>query len=168
MLKDLETVETSVMSVDPLIAKQKEDVAKMRASLLASENNAQNPIVAMNNITVLRVYHQINRIIRYLELMDKLEEKMYESISLTVDNAPSADPSTWVMLLEIQEKLQRSMIDSHKLLEPYLNVKALNISDFIVEPETTTVSGVELLDKPSRDKLRLSAQKVLELIDETA
>ena len=72
----VKTVDGSIQSIDPLISKQKEDVAKMRASLLCCNDDPYAATQAMKSITVLRVYHQMSRIIRYLEMMDKIEDKL--------------------------------------------------------------------------------------------
>ena len=84
-MDNLETV-GGIESIDPLYTKQREDVAKMRASLLACSSNPSMTKVALRNISILRVYHQVNRIIRYLDMMDKLEEKLYKSIDYTIEN----------------------------------------------------------------------------------
>lgn len=160
---DLETVETSVLHKDPLLMKQKEDVAKMRASLLCCSDDPYSATAAIQNITVLRIYHQVSRIIKYLEMMDKLEDKLYESMEFAIDHMDPANTTTWMMLLSMQEKLQKSMIDSHKLLQPYLDVQELRIVDYI--PTTTSTNDASsVIPRESRDKLRSSAQKVLQLI----
>ena len=161
-MSNIETVDASVISQDPLISKQKEDVAKMRASLLCCSEDMYAAGQAMRNITVLRVYHQMNRIIRYLEMMDKIEMKLYESIDASIDMMNPDEPSTWMALLTIQEKLQKNLIESHKLLEPYLNGDVFNIESIaptVIEQSETNVAGV--LTKESRETLRVSAQKVL-------
>ena len=99
---------------DPLYDRQKQDVAKMRASLLSFDgNDPMSARMALQNITIMRVYHQISRIIRYTEMMDKIEDKLYESIECSLDAMDSANPSTWLALLGVQEKLQKAMIESH-------------------------------------------------------
>lgn len=165
-MKDLETVEnSSVLVPDPLIAKQKEDVARMRASLLCCSDDPHTATQAMKNITVLRVYHQISRIIRYLEMMDKIEAKLYESIDATLDRMDPNNTTSWMMLLNLQERLQSNLIDSHKLLQPYLNVQEFSIEDLAptVTPSPTG-DGTSILSRESRDRLRSSAQQVLEIL----
>ena len=103
---DFKTVEDSVRIHDPLLRKQKEDVAKMRASLLSCSDDPTSSTTALKNITVLRVYHQISRIIRYLEMMDKIEDKLYESIDYQLDNLNTSNPVTWMQLLTLQERMQ--------------------------------------------------------------
>lgn len=162
MMADFKTVEGQSAFSDPLLKKQNEDVAKMRASLLACSDNPETATYAIKNITMLRVYHQIGRIIRYLEMMDRIEEKLYQSIDYAIESAPVENPTTWMMLMNIQERLQRAMLDSHKLLQPYLNVEEFGIADLVVSAQPVGTSSAEsLLSKDSRDKLRLSAQQVL-------
>ena len=99
-MADFETVEGSVdvdSTVDPLYSKQKEGVARMRTSLLAFDGSSGSARQALNNITVLRMYHQVARVIRYIEMMDKIEDKMYQAIDRTVDNANPNTPGTWMM-----------------------------------------------------------------------
>ena len=165
-MSNIETVSTSTQSIDPLIRKQKEDVAKMRASLLCCNDDIYSAAQAMKNITVLRVYHQMNRIIRYLEMMDKIEEKLYASIDVSLNVMDETEPSTWMALLTIQEKLQKNLIDSHKLLEPYITEGVFNIESLaptVIEQAETNVAGV--LTKESRETLRISAQQVLAALD---
>ena len=141
--------------------RQREDVAKMRTSLLACHDDSAMPTrLAIQKITVLRVYHQVSRIIRYLEIMDKLEDKLYESIDYEIDNADITDSETWAKLIMIQEKLQKSMIESHKMLQPYLDLTEFSVVDLTQDDAQT--AGTELTMSPEkRDNLRLAAQSVL-------
>ena len=162
---DLKTFEdsdntVSFDSVDQLCAKQKEDVAKMRASLLACSDSPISAKQASNNITILRVYHQISRIIRYTEMCDKIEDKIYQSLDSTLASSDADDPKTWSMLLTAQERLQNLLINSHKLLEPYLNLK--NFTDIeVTSTEDSRSSDAMNLDAAAREKIRTNAQKVL-------
>lgn len=168
-MDDSKTVRSDDISVvtleDPLYSKQKEDVARMRTSLLSCTGDPMSVKTALHNITVMRVYHQITRIIRYTEVMDKLENKLYEAIEHSVENFDASNPSTWIALLGIQEKLQKSMIESHKLLQPYLDLENLTFLDEVghhiqKDDENTSFANM-ILDQDSRDKLRTSAQAVL-------
>lgn len=167
-MTDLKTVgdaqPDNIVISDPLIRQQKEDVARMRTSLLAVEANPELASTAIRNITVLRVYHQIARIIKYIELMDKLEDKLYESIEMTIDKANAANPSTWMTLLNIQERLQRTMQESHKLLQPYLDIQEYTYTD-LTQGTSQVSSDMTLMDKSSRDKLRDSARQVLAALE---
>ncbi len=147
-----------------LMLSQRNDTDDMRNTLLAF--NRSDPGAArkaLQNITVLRVYHQVTRIVRYTEMMDKLEDKLYQSIDAQIDNSDPDDPETWRTLITLQTRLQENMIQSHKLLEPYLNFEALNFTE--IAPEANVVeSDAMILDKDSREKLRTSAQQVLQAL----
>ena len=151
--------------VDPLLTRQKQDIMAMRNALMSCDTTSANSVkAAMNNILVMRVYHQISRIIKYTEQMDKIEAKLYQAIDVSMETMLDSDPRTWVMLLNIQERLQKIMIDSHKLLEPYLNMD--NLTYVEVTPEASSDSFAKsLLDQDSREKLRSSAQAILAALD---
>ena len=147
---------------DPLISKQKEDVSKMRASLLACSDDSNLIRNSIKNITVLRIYHQLSRVIRYLDMMDKLESKMYEALDNTIETSNAADPSTVLLLLQVQEKLQKNMIESQKLLQPLVDMQDsefLQIFDSIESCDATNNNS--LLNSNQREKIRNSAQAVL-------
>ena len=155
-------------SIDILYSKQREDVAKMRASLLVCSDDTVSSTKALQNITVLRVYHQVARIIRYLEMMDKIEDKLYESIDHRLDRIDTENPTSWMTLITIQEKLLKNMTESHKLLQPYLNVEEFSLQSLMpVSSSSSIESGAaSVLPKSSRDKLRQSAQQVLAALQE--
>lgn len=161
MMSNLKTVDGSAQILDPLYQKQKEGVAKMRTSLLACADDPVTSKRAIQNITTMRVYHQIARIIKYLEIMDKLEDKLYESIDASIDNANAQNPSTWMMLLTIQERLQKSMIESHKLLQPYLDIQEFSVVELTAADNTESDSSDNILNADSRDKIRAGAQAAL-------
>lgn len=164
-MDDSKTVRSDVLqTIDPLYEKQKEDVASMRTSLLSCNGNTRSSKIALQNITVLRVYHQISRIIRYTEMMDKIESKLYESIDNYLETTNSSNPSTWLMLLSIQEKLQKSMIESHKLLQPYLDMELFSTIE-IPEPDPNESFAAKIIDQDSRDKIRTSAQAVISALE---
>lgn len=162
-MADLETVEVGTMDIlDPLYQKQKEGVAKMRASLLACSDDPTIAKQAINNITVLRIYHQIARIIKYTEMCDKIEQKIYESLDKTIEHSNVNSPSTWMVLLDAQERLQKLLIESHKMLQPYLELQDQAIMDLTNQIDESANSPISVgLDAQSRDKLRVSAQAVL-------
>ena len=88
-MDDIKTVDSSEVVYDPVYQRQKEGVTKMRTSLLAC--TAENGVTIRNtldSITAMRIYHQMMRIIKYTELMDKLEDKLYRSIDNMLDNSP--------------------------------------------------------------------------------
>lgn len=167
-MKDLKTFEGDGDNtlLDPLYAKQREGVAKMRASLLTASNDPTLAKQAINNITILRIYHQIARIIKYTEMCDKIEQKIYDSLDRTMENMNEASSSTWMVLLEAQERLQKLLIDSHKMLQPYLELEEHSIAELTSSIETSTRQPISTgLNAESRDRLRLNAQNVLLQLD---
>lgn len=159
---DIKTVDDSRL-LDPLYQRQKEGVAKMRTSLLAyTEENGVSTRQALESITAMRVYHQLTRIVKYLELMDKLENKLYESIEYSIDNSSSSDPTTWAALLNIQAQLQKSMIESHKLIQPYLDIQDFGVVELAPQADTSTNNNTTFaMSSEARDSLRSKAQNVL-------
>lgn len=164
-MTDIETVDGGNNTISEFYGAQKQGVARMRASLLScSLDNFASCRLAINNITVMRIYHQVSRIIQYIELMDKLEDKMYSAIEETIERADASSPSTWAVLLNIQERLQKNMIESQKLLQPYLNADTFKIVETV--PQGSNNSPIaDILDMDSRERLRSSAQAVLAAID---
>ena len=162
----IETVDNSNIIENPIVAKQKEDVAKMRTSLLScSKENGVSTMRAIQDITVMRVYHQLTRIIRYTEMMDKLENKLYEAMDYQIDNADITHLGTLEMLMQIQANLQKSMIESHKLLQPYMDLQSFSVVDLMPtsEDEDNPITQ-KLITSESRDKIRYAAQNVIEIL----
>ena len=155
-MNDLKTVEGStIITTDPLSAKQREGVAKMRASLLACSEPELVP-ATIKQITTQRVIHQVARIIRYIDMMDKIEDALYASIDRTLENIDGTPgPMAMATLLTLQERLQTNMINSHKILEPYLTiVDQVDMMPEEIEPD-------EIYDRHTRDKVRSAAQLLL-------
>lgn len=147
---------------------QLRDVEDMRSQLLSIDRRDPGSArKALQNITVLRVYHQISRIIRYTELMDRIEDKMYQSIDAQLDQASPDDAEAWRVLINLQTRLQDNMIQSHKLLEPYLNLETLNFANMAPD-ETVVDADAMVLDKDSRERLRNSAQEVLQALQQNS
>ena len=150
-------------NIDPLYAKQREDVAKMRASLLAC--NEEDPLItksAIRNITILRIYHQLTRIIRYTELMDKLENKLYNSIDCVLSNYADNDVESIVMLTKLQTELQKNMIESSKLLAPYMDLINTDFIELVNQQSTVSSNPTSsTLNANERERIRNSAQAVL-------
>ena len=162
-MDEAKTVSSGMVDI---YAKQCEDVAAMRASLLAFDRT--DPLAAkkaMQNITILRVYHQLSRIVNYLDIMNKLEDKMYAAIDHTLDEMDEYDESTWLKLVQLQERLQRSMIASHDLLKPYLNFEEFGIVNEQEQINPEKSFATIITDQQSRDKIRDSAQQVLSLLE---
>ena len=165
---DIKTVDDSNnLIADSLYQKQKENISKMRTALLSfSDENGISTRQAIQGITAMRIYHQLVRIVKYLELMDKLEMKLYESIEYSIDNSDTSDPATWTALLTIQEKLQKSMIESHKLLQPYLDIQEFTIVDLTNQSNSSSTSTL-LMSSEDRDELRFKAQLMLNQLNES-
>lgn len=160
-MSDSKTVGVS-FSNNALRTIQNEDVSRMRTSLLScSVENPASLKTALNQITVLRIHHQISRIIKYLDLMDELEDKLYQSIEHTISVSDEANPSTWMMLLKIQERMQQLMIDSHKLLQPYLDLDMISITDLMPTTSEVETNNTILMSAESREKIRNNAQAAL-------
>lgn len=157
--------ETKTVSQDlDLFVDQANDVADMRNTLLSFNRTDPNAArKALQNITVLRIYHQVSRIIRYTDMMNKIEDKMYQSIDAQLDEMQPDDPEAWRTLVNLQSRLQENMIQSHKLLEPYLNFESLNFADIAPEPSVVDADA-QIFDRDSREKLRNSAQEVLQAL----
>ena len=165
-MDDIKTVDgTSLQRKDPLLEKQHADVQAMRTQMLNSMIDPSSTSRAIQNVTVLRVYHQVSRIIRYLDMMDKLEEKLYDAITIQIDNMDSTDPNTLITILAVQERLQKLLIDSHKLLQPYIEINNVLPTDLFVEESTKSGEDASVLSKNSRERLRVSAQQVLQVLE---
>ena len=163
-MDEAKTVSSGMIDI---YAKQCEDVASMRTSLLTFDRT--DPLAAkkaIQNITILRVYHQLERIVRYTDVMNKLEDKMYAAIDHSLDEMDEYDADTWLKLVQLQERLQRSMIASHDLLKPYLDFDAFAVVDSqpAVDPEKSFASIIT--DQNSRDKIRDSAVQVLAMLEQ--
>lgn len=164
---ELKTVEesgqldTTDTFVDPLLKEQKMQAEQMRSALLTcKKNDITSAKVALQNIAVLQVYHQVSRIIRYTELMDRLEDKLYDSIDMNLAEMDEADPNTMLVLLKVQSQLQESMVLSQKLLEPYMNI---NLEEIAPPRDITeeTSFGAAIIPKESRNVIRNGAQALL-------
>lgn len=167
--EDIVDVSTPSIGVDSLYAQQQDQIKHMRATMLSisNDNNPRSVKNAIQNITVLRIYHQISRIIRFTEQMDKIEDKLYESIDASMENMEDTDPRTWMSLLKIQDQLQKTMIESQKLLDPYLNSKVFESVEIPQDTTSEESFATKILDQSSREKIRQSAQQVLNILSET-
>lgn len=152
--------------LNPIDAKLKEDVEKMKTSLLACTD--ENGITAKGGMQLMiaaRVQHQMKRIIKYLELMDKLEAKLYAAVEQQIDALDPTRVYTISLLMDYQERLQKSMIESHKLLQPYLSIESFSSLDLTLtaaSSTTPTSSGIiDILPPESRDRLRTKAQAIV-------
>ena len=163
-IKTFDASGTSIISdtgMDPILRKQKEDVCKMRTALLSASADPRLTSNAIKQVTVLQVYHQLTRIIRYTELIDKLEEKLYSSIEYTIDTMDETSMLTWRTLISIQERLQKLIIESNKVFAPFLDMNAYVESVSSADNEVVPSKTIGL-DASKREKLRASARHVLE------
>ena len=164
----VETVDGQVSvennQTNPLTAVQKESISRMRGALLSlSVEDSTNVKATIQQVTVLRIYHQLIRIVKYLDMMDKLEDKLYQTIDIQLETMDMYDSATMQELIVVQTQLQKSMVESHKLLQPYLEIQNLPISELM--PDTTSDTVTSIIPETSREKLRLAAQTVLSELD---
>ena len=97
--------------------------------------------------------------------MDKIEAKLYESLDYTLQSMDAESPTSWLILMKMQNQLQDNMIESHKMLQPYLDM--LNSAENFVDVyEQEQIPDNSILSQDSRDRLRIAAQSVLENLDE--
>ncbi len=159
MEPEIKTVDT--LRHDPIASLKHEGVERMKAALLSSAlDDPYSVNAALRHVTILRVHHQITRIVQYLDIMDKLEDKLYDAISYELDTCLSGDFSTITRLLAIQEKLQKSIIESNKLLAPYIDMDQYPAFTDIAEP---VIEDSKVLNFPAaqRDAIRENAGAIL-------
>ena len=97
--------------------------------------------------------------IKFTEVMDALEDKLYDSMLVNISEMDSADPTTMMMLLKAQADLQTTMIQSQQLIKPYLD---MNILAMVPQPEMEdTPFGVSIISQESRNNIRTGAQALL-------
>ena len=166
MAGNTKTVGGSLISsddFDPINSVKRESIDRMRTALIsASLDDPLSAATAIRQVTIMRVYHQVSRIIQYLDLMDKLEEKLYDSIESELYNLDASDSNfaSITKLLAIQEKLQKSIVESNKLLAPYLDMDQYPAFNAI---EASTPVSAHILDVPAtqRNLLRENAGAIL-------
>lgn len=147
--------------IDPLTKQQRSHTDEMRSALLSCNfGDITSTTSALKYITLRRILHQVERIIKYTELMDRLEDKLYESIDQNLAQMDEFDPNTMMLLLKVQGQLQTSMIESQKLLQPYLD---MDISVYAppqdVTPEDSFMANI--IPQASRNTIRNGAQALL-------
>lgn len=147
--------------VNPLLREQQAQAAQMRDALLTcKKNDITSAKVALQNIAVLHVYHQVARIIRVLEVLDRLEDKLYASIDANLAQMDDFDPNTMISLVKMQGELIKNVTLSQNLLQPYTSIDL----DAIAPPrdinEETSFSAA-ILPKESRNAIRNGAQALL-------
>ena len=149
-----------------LYAAQCNDVEAMRKQILSfNQNDPAAARKAIQNVTLLRVYHQLKRIIRFTEMLDKLEDRIYQSIDAKLDNSDPDDDSMWLTLIPIQERLMKSMIESHKLLEPYLKMEQLSALEVPQTDDPAKSFTSMIMEQESRERIRTGVQSLLNVIN---
>lgn len=162
-ISNITTLDNNPKSADALTDQQQSDVSAMRSALLdCDRSDAASVSFALQSIFSMRVFHHLSRLVKYTEYIDKIEQKMYESMDRFMDNLDETDTSGWLVLMNAQEQLQKIMMNSQKLLEPYSNV-----SLYIPERPIEDSFGNGLLDQTERKKLRESAQLILDTLKES-
>lgn len=161
-LKTFEAEEDNVTHfVDPLTAKQKSHTDEMRSALLACNfGDITSTKSALQYVTLRRILHQVERIIKYTELMDRLEDKLYATIDQNLAEMDEFDPNTMMLLLKVQSQLQTSMIESQKLLQPYLEMDVSVYAQPQAE-DTQNSFMANIIPQASRNTIRNGAQALL-------
>lgn len=158
--------DTVTTEVNLLYKQQEQDVKGMRSALLGcNRKDAKSVKSAMRNILVMRVYHQLARIIRFTEEMDKIEDKMYKELDRQLLDPDFTGTESLVLLIGIQERLQKVMVDSQKLLDPYLDMNELMMIEAEVEEEQDDSFGSKILSQTSRQNIREGARRILSILD---
>lgn len=147
--------------VNPLLREQVEQAAQMRDALLVCrKSDIHTAKGALQNIAVLQVYHQVARIIRFTEMMDRLEDKLYSSIDANLAQMDDFDPATMMMLVKVQGDLQKSMVLSQEMLKPYMDIDIESLAPVKDITEESSF-GAALIPKESRNAIRSGAQALL-------
>ena len=158
--------ETITTKVDVLYEQQKQDVANMRSALLDCNRTDANSVnSAMRNILIMRIYHQIARIIKFTEQMDKIEAKMYRELDAQLADDSWVGMDALIPLITIQERLQKVMVESQKLLDPYMDMQQFMVVDVEAQAEDDDSFGAKILSQSSRQNIRESAQQILTLLE---
>ena len=145
---------------------QCEDVQQMKEIIVSfNKTDANAARKAIQNVTLLRVYHQLKRIIRFTEMLDKLEDRIYQSIDAKLDDSDPYDDSMLPGLISIQERLMKSMVESHKLLEPYLKIEQLSALEVPQDADPTQSFTTMIMEQESRERIRTGVQSLLNVIN---
>ena len=169
-MDDLEIYPTYSVDSDPTPIQKAmtESTERMQTALLSASMDAPNEVVgAMRQVTLLRAHHQVMRIVQFLQLMDKLEAKMYESIDMDMSTMDLSDPDSWKTLLLLQTKLQENIVNSNKLLTPFLEMDKYPIFNEMANASDVDVTIVDGELTPSkRNQLRENAESILAELEE--
>lgn len=176
MAKNTKTVSGSLISsndgatFDPISSMKAEAIDRMKVALLsASLDDPLSAASAIRQVTIMRVYHQVSRIVQYLDLMDKLESSLYKSIEFELDMINSGgcienNFQAVTKLLAIQEKLQKAIIESNKLLAPYLDMEQYPAFNAI-EASTPVSANILEVESTQRNLLRENAGSILKELE---
>ena len=94
--------------------------------------------------------------------MDKLENKLYNSIDCVLSNYADNDVESIVMLTKLQTELQKNMIESSKLLAPYMDLINTDFIELVNQQSTVSSNPTSsTLNANERERIRNSAQAVL-------
>lgn len=153
--------------VDPLLREQTEQATQMRDALLTCrKNDITSAKVALQNIAVLQVYHQVARIIRFIEMMDRLEDKLYASIAANLAQMDEFDPATMLMLTKVQADMMKTMAISKDVLQPFTDLDLDAIAPPVSVDDEDSF-GAAILPKESRNAIRNGAQALLTELTKT-
>ena len=160
-LKTFGVVDDNPVIIDAITAKQKSLTDEMRSALLScSFGDIASTKSAMQYVVTRKIIHQVERLIKFTELMDRLEDKLYDSIDQNLAEMDECDPNTMMLLLKVQSQLQDNMIESHKLLQPYLD---FDISIY-TQPQTEDTQNsfmANIIPQSARNNIRIGAQALL-------
>ena len=146
----------------PLQKSMHESTERMQTALLSASMDSPNEVVtAMRQVSLLRAHHQVMRIVQFLQLMDKLEAKMYEAIELDMATMDLTDSQSWKTLLTLQTKLQENIVNSNKLLMPFLEMGKYPIFNEMATAADSEVDIVIDLPPAKRNQLRENAESIL-------
>ena len=152
---------TDVSLTNPLLIAQINQAAEMRTALLTcTTSDLRSAKVALQNIAVLQIYHEVAKIIRFTEQMDRWEDKLYDSMDMCIGGMDSADPATLMLMLKVQGDLYKTMVLSQELLKPYMNIDLEAIAPPKAINEDTSF-GAAILPRESRAVIRNGAQALL-------
>lgn len=149
-----------------LFVSQQDDLQRMRDTMLSFNKSDPNAVrKAIQNVTLLRVYHQLKRIIRFTEMMDKIEDRIYQSIDAKLAMSDPDDETMYLALIPIQERLVKSMTESHKLLEPYLKLEQLSALEVSQQDDPSQSFTTMIMEQESRERIRTGVQSLLNVIN---
>jgi hypothetical protein len=158
-MSDVNTFDSS-STPNPTYEQQKQGVSKMREALLASADGTMTVSTAMQRVTALRIFHQMNRVIQYTEMMDKLEAKLYEAMDFAITATDITNRHDMLILVGLQERLQKNFLDSQKMLQPYIEMGEA-FKNYVEYTEDNDILKDQLASPDGREHIRIAAQRVI-------